>query len=158
MDAEQVIKLLTALEAIAGVVQRLGPSGLILVVLSGPALVLMTVLGLEYMRSRATAAQVETMRADQMQVTETMRGDLGRIVEAMRAESRGMLEAYRSDTQAILRELGADQAQTDQYYRDNVELVRQYERLAKDLVAVVTCNTKALERLSVIIETRGGCK
>ncbi|MGE4552858.1 MAG: hypothetical protein AB7D57_07080, partial [Desulfovibrionaceae bacterium] len=129
-DVDQILRLIDALETVAGVLQRLGPSGVVLVMLSGPAIVLATMLSLNHLSQRAADRQAA----------------------AVRCENRELLEAYRKDTQDILRELGADQAQTDQYYRDNVILVQRYELLAKDLVSVITCNTRAMERLSVLVE------
>jgi hypothetical protein len=131
-DLETIMRLITALETVAGVLQRIGPGGVVMLTLAGPAVVLLAVLGIDYLRGRQIA----------------------RINEEMRAENRKTLEAYRRDTQSVLRELGGNQAQVIQFYRDNVELVKRYESLAGDLVAVVTCNTRALERLSVIIEAR----
>ena len=132
MTAAEVATTLEALTGIAQVLERLGISGLIALALSGPVLVLIAVLLIEYHRSRK----------------------MQEMVEGMRIESRAMLETYRADTQAVLRELGANQGRTDGYYRDNVELVKGYELVADNLQSVVVCNTRAMERLITILEER----
>lgn len=139
MDPSQITRLIDSLEVVANVLQKIGPGGVVLLVLAGPALVIVAILFIEFLRGRV----------------------VGAMVEAMRAENRKVLASYQKDTQTLLRELGGNQAQTDQYYRDNVELVRQYNRHADGLVDVITSNTRALEQLGTIIKTRigiGGCE
>ena len=132
MNPADIASTIEALTGIAHVLEKLGMSGLITLALSGPALVLVAILIIEYHRNRQSQ----------------------NMVEMMRAETRAMLETYRADTQSILRELGANQDQTDQYYRDNVVLVQQYERMAKGLQDVVVSNTRAVERLITMVEER----
>jgi hypothetical protein len=43
--------------------------------------------------------------------------------------------------------LGKEHSETAQYYRDNVELVKSYERVADDLSDLVATNVQVLERL-----------
>lgn len=136
MTPAEIATTLEALTGIAQILERLGISGLIALALSGPVLVLIAVLVIEYHRSRKTQ---ELMTLS---------------VESMRAENRATLETYRADTQNLLRELGANQRQTDTYYRDNVELVRGYELVASNLQDVVVSNTRAMERLITILEER----
>ncbi len=136
MDMEQIMRLVTALETVAGVLQQLGPGGIILVVLSGPAVVLLAVLGIDYLRGHQVA----------------------KMVEDMRSESRKTLDRYRQDTQDLLRELGENHAQVIRFYENNVELVKGYDRLSKDHMALIAGATKALERLTAIIEFRGDTK
>lgn len=136
MSPAEIATTLEALTGIAQILERLGISGLIALALSGPVLVLIAVLIIEYHRSRKTQ-ELMTMS-----------------VESMRSENRATLETYRADTQNLLRELGANQRQTDTYYRDNVELVRGYELVASNLQDVVVSNTRAMERLITILEER----
>ena len=136
MTPAEIATTLEALTGIAQILERLGISGLIALALSGPVLVLIAVLIIEYHRSRKTQ-ELMTMS-----------------VESMRSENRATLETYRADTQYLLRELGANQRQTDTYYRDNVELVRGYELVASNLQDVVVSNTRAMERLITILEER----
>ena len=77
----------------------------------------------------------------------------------------GLLEAYRTDTQKILREskqdteesvqkMAAKHAEMAEFYRKNVTLVKNYERLTDALQTLVVNNTRAVEHLSTIVETR----
>ena len=74
-----------------------------------------------------------------------------------------LLEAYRQDTQellrsmgekheAILREMSEKHEETAEYYRKNVTLVKNYERMNDTLQTLVVNNTRATERLTTMIE------
>lgn len=143
MNGVELTRLVEVLTDISLILERLGIPGLVLLALAGPALVLCAVLVIEFHRSRKVQDIAETARADS-------RG----MLETYRAESRALLETYRTDTQQILRELGAGLDQTDQYYRDNVELVKQYEKVSKNLQDVVVGNTSAITRLITMLEER----
>lgn len=65
-----------------------------------------------------------------------------------------ILEAYRQDTQRILDEMGAKHAEVAEFYRKNVSLVKNYERMTDLLQTLVVNNTRAMEHLSTIIEHR----
>lgn len=66
---------------------------------------------------------------------------------------RELLDAYREDTQEILRDVGNRHAEVVQYYHKNVELVKNYERVTEALQSLVINNTRAVERLTTIIES-----
>ncbi len=66
-----------------------------------------------------------------------------------------MLETYRKDTQRILDDMGEKHAEVSEFYRKNVSLVKNYERMNDTLQTLVVNNTRAVEHLSTIIETRG---
>lgn len=152
MNPAEITQALEVLSGIVQILDRLGISGLILLALSGPAIVILAVLGIEYHRSTR-------QRAENAELLAAMREENARSRDA----SATQLEAYRSDTQHLVRELGANQTATDQYYKDNVDLVRGYKIVAEGLQDVVVGNTRALERLIVMLEGRtsafkGGCK
>ena len=65
-----------------------------------------------------------------------------------------VLEAYRKDTRIILDEMGAKHAEVNEFYRKNVSLVKNYERMTDLLQTLVINNTRAMEHLSTIIEHR----
>lgn len=65
-----------------------------------------------------------------------------------------ILEAYRQDTQRVLDEMGAKHAEVAEFYRKNVSLVKNYERMTDLLQTLVVNNTRAMEHLSTIIEHR----
>ena len=134
-------QILEALTGILQIVDRLGVSGLVLLALSGPALVVLAILVIEYNRSNR-------MREENAALVAAMREENA----AARQEMAGQLEAYRQDTQKLLRDLGANQQATDQYYRDNVELVKSYELVSRNLQDVVISNTRVLSRLETLLE------
>ncbi len=140
------IEITQALEILTGIVQvmdRLGIGGMALLALSGPALVVLAVLVIEYHRGLK-------QRAENAALLAAMREENARSREGAAAQ----LEAYRADTQQLVRDLGANQRATDQYYKDNVALAQNYKRLAEGLQDVVVGNTRALERLIVMLEGR----
>ena len=143
MSGIEITQALEILTNILHVLDKLGVGGLIALVLSGPAVVVLAVLVIEYHRNVK------------------LRGENAEMLAAMREESLRsresafvQLEAYRADTQQLVRDLGANQRATDQYYKDNVELSRDYRQLAEGLQDVVVGNTRALERLIVMLEGR----
>lgn len=146
MNPADLTTLVQAVATIAGVLQQLGVPGLVALVLAAPAAVLITVLVLNHLQDRKTAAMLEVYRQDMAKMTETAR-----------AEALTQLEVYRADTQSILRSLGKEHSETAQYYKDNVELVKSYERVAKDLSDLVAGNVRLLERLTNQISNNMYC-
>lgn len=130
----ELSQIVPALVEIAAILDKLGVYGLVALVLSGPVIILLAVISAEVVRSRRLHA----------------------IIEAQRAENRYLLEAYRKDNQQAIKELGEHQEQTDAYYRDNVELVRNYERIAGNLQSVVIGNTGAITELKTFIRAKWG--
>ena len=65
-----------------------------------------------------------------------------------------IVETYRHDTQQILDDMGAKHAEVAEFYRKNVSLVKAYERMNDNLQTLVVNNTRAVERLTAIIEHR----
>lgn len=141
-----IAQILRVLGIIAGVLQQLGVPGLVMLLLGGPAAVLIAVLVLNFLSQRK-----------QERVLELYRKDMAQVVAEAQASAARQLETYRADTQAIVRELGENQRQTAQFYRDNVELVKAYERVADDLSDLVSTNVQVLERLAGKIENNMFC-
>ncbi len=146
MNPADLANLVQALSTIAGVLQQLGVPGLVALVLAAPAAVLITVLVLNHLQERKTATMLEVYRQD-----------MTKLVEESRVEAMKQLEVYRADTQSILRTLGKEHSETAQFYRDNVELVKNYERIADDLSDLVSTNVQVLERLAGKIENNMYC-
>lgn len=132
MNGVDMAQLVDALTKIASVLNSLGVPGLVALAFAGPAAVLCVILAIDYHRSRKTQE----------------------LLEMFRAETRSLLEIYRGDSSSLVRELGNYQRETAQYYRDNVELVKQYERVAANLQDVVVMNTRTMERLVTMLENR----
>ena len=132
MTPNEIQAVLVALEPIMAMLATIGIPGLLGLILSAPALVIVVMLTM----SHISATRME--KAHQ------------RFQENMAT----MLEAYRSDTQSILREVGDEHEEVARFYRNNVELVRNYERMTDALQTLVVNNTRAVERLITIVETR----
>jgi hypothetical protein len=113
MNPADIAQILRVLGIIAGILQQLGVPGLMLILLGGPAAVLITVLVLNYFAQRR-----------QEKVLNTYREDMAALVEAARVEADKRMETYRADTQQILRELGDDQRETAQYYKEDRKSTR----------------------------------
>ena len=143
MSGVEITQALEMLTSIIQVLDTVGVGGLVLLVLSCPALVVLAVLIIEYHRS-------VKQRVENAEMLAAMRDENARSRDSAAVQ----LEAYRADTHQLVRDLGANQRATDQYYKDNVELARNYNHLAEGLQDVVVGNTRALERLIVMLEGR----
>lgn len=143
MNPQEITALVSALQVIAKVLESLGVPGLLGLALSGPALVLVTIMIIDHSRAK----RMEQMQKDYSK-------DMTALVESNRQESSRLLEAYRTDTQSVCRELGKEHAEAVRFYNDNVDLVKDYERMADALQTLVVNNTRAVERLITIVEER----
>ena len=143
MNPQEIQTLISAMQTIAAVLSGLGVPGLIALALAAPALVLVTVLVLDHIRNTRMAVMQQEFRAD-----------TARILDAYRNNTNKILEAYRVDTQSVCKELGKEHAEAVRFYNDNVELVKDYERMADALQTLVVNNTRAVERLITIVEAR----
>jgi|Deesub1362A_J573_1020465.scaffolds.fasta_scaffold01454_4 hypothetical protein len=68
-----------------------------------------------------------------------------------------MLQRYRDDMQTILRTHEQRMSEMRQMYENNVELVKDYRRLAMDQREVITLNTQTFTRLTDAIEKNQFC-
>lgn len=132
MGTSEVAALIGTLEPLIRGLATVGLPGVLAIVLSGPAFLIAVVV----IMAHNSAKRMETAH------------------ERFQENMATMLEAYRADTQTILREVGDKHAEVAQFYKKNVELVKNYERLTDALQTLVVNNTRALERLTTIIETR----
>lgn len=140
MSSVQLSQLVDSLTEIAVILEHLGIPGLIALALAGPALVLVAVLAIEYLRSRKMQDMAELLRVENA---------------LAREQAHTFMEQYRADMAGAIKELGANQSETAQFYKDNVELVKGFNRMADGYQDVVVSNTRATERLITILETRG---
>ena len=132
MNPGELEALVQPVQAIAAVLTQLGVPGLLGLALAGPALIILAMLYFEHLRAT---------RQEQAQA-------------AYRDAVEKVLETYRSDTLNMLREVAKEHSEAVRFYNDNVELVQDYERMAEALQTIIVNNTRALERLVTIIETR----
>ncbi|MDY0260835.1 MAG: hypothetical protein RBR41_14370 [Desulfovibrio sp.] len=143
MNPQEIQTLISAMQTIAAVLSGLGVPGLVALALAAPAMVLVTVLVLDHIRNTRMAMMQQEFRTDTT-----------RILDAYRNNTSKILEAYRVDTQSVCKELGKEHAEAVRFYNDNVELVKDYERMADALQTLVINNTRAVERLITIVEAR----
>lgn len=109
----------------------LGLPGIILMLAAIPALVIAVVFILDYRHGKRTEM----------------------LLEAYRKDTQEVLRAVSEKHEAILREMSEKHEETAEYYRKNVTLVKNYEKMNDALQALVVNNTRATERLTTMIET-----
>lgn len=68
-----------------------------------------------------------------------------------------LLQTYREDVQKTLGAYRASVDEIAQYYKDNVELVKSWERLADDITGIVSLNTRTMQRLVDRVESNWFC-
>lgn len=143
MDPTQLDALVTAAQSIAAVLTQLGVPGLLCLALAGPALIIVAMLYFEHLRATRQEQQLAAYRADLEQQQEAHRQTVDKV-----------LETYRVDTQTMLREVAKEHAEAVRFYTDNVTLVKECQRMAAAMETLIVNNTRAMERLTTIIETR----
>lgn len=109
----------------------LGLPGIILMLAAIPALVITVVFILDYRHGKRTEM----------------------LLEAYREDTQNVLRAVSEKHEGILREMSEKHEETAEFYRKNVTLVKNYERMNDALQALVVNNTRATERLTTMIET-----
>lgn len=109
----------------------LGVPGIILMLAAIPALVIAVVFILDYRHGKRTEM----------------------LLEAYRQDSQELLRSMGEKHETILREMSEKHAESAEFYRKNVTLVKNYEKMTDALQALVVNNTRATERLTTMIET-----
>ena len=66
------------------------------------------------------------------------------VLEAYRKDTQDVLRAVSEKHEAILREMSEKHEETAEFYRKNVSLVKNYERMNDTLQALVVNNTRAM--------------
>lgn len=146
MPVEQIPQLVEALASIAGILERLGVPGLFSLMFLIVVMPVVTLMVLNHINTKNLVCMHEQARKD----TQT-------IVQQLRSDMSNALETYRSDTLDIVKELGKNQMATAQFYKDNVELVKNYQRIANDLSDLIVSNVSVLQRLAGLIENNMSC-
>lgn len=108
----------------------LGLPGIILMLAAIPALVIAVVFILDYRHGKRTEM----------------------LLEAYRQDTQELLRSMGEKHEAILREMSEKHEETAEFYRKNVTLVKNYEKMNDALQALVVNNTRATERLTTMIE------
>ena len=110
----------------------LGLPGIILMLAAIPALVIAVVFILDHRHGKRTEM----------------------LLEAYRQDTQNVLRAVSEKHEAILRDMSENHEETAEFYRKNVTLVKNYEKMNDILQTLVVNNTRVMERLTVVIETR----
>ena len=110
----------------------LGLPGIILMLAAIPALVIAVVFILDHRHGKRTEM----------------------LLEAYRQDTQNVLHAVSEKHEAILRDMSEKHEETAEFYRKNVTLVKNYEKMNDILQTLVVNNTRVMERLTVVIETR----
>ncbi|MGE4297541.1 MAG: hypothetical protein AB7E47_05875 [Desulfovibrionaceae bacterium] len=154
----------TALVAIAQVVDRLGPGGLLALALAGPVVLLIAILALSYWHGTKQNRALNAYREDTSAIIEEMRLAAAKDREASAHQLRDLMqdtyardERRRSEMDAILASYGDAVRIQQGHYNDNVELVRSWDRVAKALQDIVVTNTAAIARLCGLVENNQWC-
>ena len=142
MDAASAKELATVLAVLCSLIEKLGPGGLIGLFVGGPSL--MT--GFVFFHSAWTGRRLQ-------QTLEEYRKNIYDLWERHREETVRLQESNRKETAAIVKELGEGLNKTTRYYEDNVELVKDYNRLAEGLQDLVVTSIRSLEKVAASIET-----
>lgn len=124
-----------AISAILPVLESLialGLPGIILILAAIPALVIAVVFILDYRHGKRTEM----------------------LLEAYRQDTQEILRSMGEKHEGILREMSEKHEETAEFYRKNVTLVKNYEKMNDTLQTLVVNNTRAMEHLTVVIETR----
>ena len=108
----------------------LGLPGIILMLAAIPALVIAVVFILDYRHGKRTEM----------------------LLEAYRQDTQELLRSMGEKHEAILREMSEKHEETAEFYRKNVTLVKNYEKMNDALQALVVNNARATERLTTMIE------
>lgn len=66
-----------------------------------------------------------------------------------------ILEMYREDTRKTVDDVASKHAEVVTFYRNNASLVKNYEKLLEVNQQLIVNNTRAMEHLSTVIESRG---
>lgn len=139
---EKAPEVISALEAIAEFFEKMGLSGLLALVLLGPALIIVALFALDYTRQRHAKQDAIERRKE---------------AEESRIQLYEQQERHRMDIERVLRDMGAKHAEVVQFYKDNVELVKTTQRLALDMRDIITNNTRALEHLTSVTQANFFC-
>ena len=110
----------------------LGLPGIILMLAAIPALVIVVVFVLDHRHGKR----------------------IGMVLEAYREDTQESLRVISEKFDVSLREMNMKHDEVAEYYRKNVTLVKNYEKMTDALQTLVVNNTRAAEHLSTIVETR----
>lgn len=135
MGIDKAPEVIAALQALLDLCDRLGVPAVLAVLLAVPVALLVALLALDYLRTRHMRQESEEHRREML----------------------ALVEQHRANMEKVLRDLGAKHAEVTQFYKDNVELVKAYNRLADNFQDIVVNNTRAVEHLASLAQANFFC-
>lgn len=120
----------------------LGIPGVLLCMAAIPAVVIMLICWLAYRQESQIKKAIEAYRKDTQE-----------ILEAYRKDMQEMHQKATERHEECIREFTEKHQQVVNFYSNNVTLVKSHERLAEANQALIVNNTRAMEHLSVVIES-----
>jgi hypothetical protein len=142
MDAVSAKEVAAALAVFSSLVEQLGAGGVIGLFVGGPSL--MAAIGF---------AQAAWSGRRMHIIYEEARKNLNELWEKHRSEISQLQEEHRRETAGIVKELGEGLKLATRYYEDNVELVKDYKRLADSLQDLIITNIRSIEKMVASVET-----
>lgn len=139
---EKAPEVIGALGTLAAFFEKMGIPGLLMLIMIGPAMIIIALVALDYMRQRHAQQDTEERRKE---------------AEAYRAQLQKMQSQHQSDMQRFMLDMNAKHAEVTQFYKDNVELVKTTQRLATDMRDIITNNTRAMEHLASAVSNNFYC-
>lgn len=127
MDPQAMAALLPILEGL----MALGVPGILLGMAAIPALVITLMCYLAYRHQKQIDALLETYRAD----------------------TQNLIRLFVEKHEEMLRDFSEKHAEISNYYKNNVVLVQNHEHLNESYQTLAVNNTRALERLCVLVDT-----
>lgn len=135
MAIEHAPEIIEAIKHLAAFSESMNLSGLVILFLLGPGLVLATLIYVDFLRLRQGRKESERQRAEILEI----------------------LDQYRTDTNKFQTEFSAKHDEVVQFYKDNVELVKTTQRLALDMRDIIVNNTRAMESLTSAVKSNFFC-
>ena len=139
---EKAPEVIGALETLAAFFEKMGIPGLVMLIMLGPAMIIVALFALDYIRQRHAKQDTDQRRKES---------------EEYRAQLVNMQSQHQADMQNFMRDMSAKHAEVTQFYKDNVELVKTTQRLATDMRDIITNNTRALEHLTSVAQANFFC-
>ena len=139
---ERAPEVIGALETLTAFFEKMGVPGLLMLVMLGPAMIIIALFALDYMHQRHAKQDAEERRKE---------------AETYRAQLQKMQNQHQSDLQKFMLDINTKHAEVSQFYKDNVELVKTTQRLATDMRDIITNNTRALEHLTSVAQANFFC-
>lgn len=138
----QLATILTGLMPMLESMVALGIPGLILGMAAIPAVVITLIVWLSYRHDQQIKKTLEAYRQDTREILQTLAEKHDECIREFQQRHDESLAEFREKHQQVVT-----------FYSNNVTLVKSHEKLAEANQALIVNNTRAMEHLSVVIES-----